>query len=84
MILCRNLDFCKLVFGIVVDLFRPRTAMEAEILVLRWQIIVLRRGGEGSLGWGAPRIHGELVKLGIDIGQTSVTKYTARRRGSPS
>jgi hypothetical protein len=23
--------------------------------------------------WGAPRIHGELVKLGIDIGQTSVT-----------
>jgi hypothetical protein len=22
--------------------------------------------------WGAPRIHGELIKLGIDIGQTSV------------
>src|ERR1035437_6759427 len=32
--------------------------------------------------WGAPRIHGELVKLGIDIGQTSVAKYMARRRGS--
>src|SRR6202043_4034683 len=34
--------------------------------------------------WGAPRIHGELLKLGIDIGQTSVAKYMARRRGSPS
>ena len=34
--------------------------------------------------WGAPRIHGELVKLGIDIGQTSVAKYMARRRGPPS
>jgi hypothetical protein len=31
--------------------------------------------------WGAPRIHGELLKLGIDIGQTSVAKYMARRRG---
>jgi transposase InsO family protein len=34
--------------------------------------------------WGAPRIHGELVKLGIDIGQTSVAKYMAPRRGPPS
>jgi hypothetical protein len=25
--------------------------------------------------WGAPRIHGELLKLGIDVGQTSVAKY---------
>jgi hypothetical protein len=25
--------------------------------------------------WGAPRIHGELLKLGIDIGQTSVAKW---------
>jgi hypothetical protein len=25
--------------------------------------------------WGAPRIHGELLKLGIEIGQTSVAKY---------
>ena len=30
--------------------------------------------------WGAPRIHGELLKLGIDIGQTSVAKYMARRK----
>jgi integrase-like protein len=34
--------------------------------------------------WGAPRIHGELLKLGIDVGQTSVAKYMARRRGGPS
>jgi transposase InsO family protein len=34
--------------------------------------------------WGAPRIHGELRKLGIEIGQTSVAKYMARRRGPPS
>ena len=34
--------------------------------------------------WGEPRIHGELLKLGIEIGQTSVAKYMARRRGPPS
>jgi transposase InsO family protein len=34
--------------------------------------------------WGAPRIHGELLKLGIAIGQTSVAKYMARRRAPPS
>jgi hypothetical protein len=44
MILCRMLDLCRMIFGIVVDLFRPRAALEAEILVLRQQIIVLRRG----------------------------------------
>ena len=34
--------------------------------------------------WGAPRIHGELLKLGIDIGQTTVAKYMIRRRRPPS
>jgi hypothetical protein len=34
--------------------------------------------------WGAPRIHGELLKLGIEIGQTSVAKYMVRRRHPPS
>jgi len=28
--------------------------------------------------WGAPRIHGELLKLGVDVGQTSVANYMAR------
>jgi putative transposase len=34
--------------------------------------------------WGAPRIHGELLKLGINIGQTSVAKYMIRHRQPPS
>jgi transposase InsO family protein len=34
--------------------------------------------------WGAPRIHGELLKLGIDIGETSVGKYIIRTRKPPS
>ena len=34
--------------------------------------------------WGAPRIHGELLKLGFDIGQTSLAKYMAWRRAPPS
>ena len=34
--------------------------------------------------WGAPRIHGELLKLGIDISETSVSKYMVRRRKPPS
>jgi hypothetical protein len=34
--------------------------------------------------WGAPRIHGELLKLGIEIAQSTVAKYIVRRRGPPS
>src|SRR5215470_3728639 len=34
--------------------------------------------------WGAPRIHGELLKLGIDVGQTTVAKYMTKRRRPPS
>ena len=33
---------------------------------------------------GAPRIYGELLKLGIEIGETSVSKYMVRRRKPPS
>src|SRR5262245_12567749 len=157
MILCGMLAFCRTILWAVVDQFRPWAALEAEILVLRQQIVVLRRGKAGRLPfsaldrmvlgwvchlcpkvrgalaivrpdtvvrwhrvglrcywrfksrrrrghpgvpaairqliwemsianplWGAPRIHGELLKLGIDIGQTSVGKYMARRRGPPS
>jgi hypothetical protein len=38
------LDLCRIIIGIVLDLVRPRAALEAEMLVLRQQIIVLRRG----------------------------------------
>jgi hypothetical protein len=34
--------------------------------------------------WGSPRIHGELLKLGFDIGETSVGKYMVRRPKPPS
>src|ERR1700692_4148505 len=37
------LDLCRLIFGMVIDLLRSRVALEAEILVLRQQINVLRR-----------------------------------------
>src|SRR6476620_3709256 len=151
------LDLCKLIVGTMVDLLRSRAMLEAEILLLRQQINVLRRANPKRLRfasidrlilggicrlfpkmydalaivrpdtvvrwhragfrlywrwksrrccgrptvsleirrliremsivnplWGAPRIHGELLKLGIDIGQTSVAKYMARRRAPPS
>ena len=149
-------DLFKLIWWAVVGLFRPRSALQAEILVLRHQLNVLRRrspkrvavsnidrlvftglfrlapdaldalkilkpetvigwhragfrawwrwksrprGGrpktpaevrrlicEMSLAnplWGAPRLHGELRKLGIDVGQTTVAKYMSKRRRPP-
>jgi len=148
---------CSLIWCAVVGLVRSRVALQAEILVLRHQLNVLRRKSpkrmalgnidrvvliglyrlapkvlealkiitpetvirwhragfraywryksyplsgrpkisaeirqlvrEMSLAnpfWGAPRIHGELLKLGIAVGQTTVAKYMARRRRPPS
>jgi len=150
-------DLCSLIWCAVVGLVRSRVALQAEILVLRHQLNVLRRKSpkrmalgnidrvlliglyrlapkvpealkiitpetvirwhragfraywrykshplsgrpkisaeirqlvrEMSLAnpfWGAPRIHGELLKLGIAVGQTTVAKYMARRRRPPS
>src|SRR6195256_2167181 len=150
-------DLFRLIGWAVINLFRPRAALEAEIWTLRQQINVLRRTapkrlsfsildrlvfvglyrlfpkisdalaivkpetivrwhragfrsywcwksrprggrptvppeirrliGEMSIAnplWGAPRIHGELLKLGVDIGQTGVAKYMVRRRDPPS
>ena len=37
-----------------------------------------------NMGWGAPRIHGELVKLGIDISQATVSSYMVRLQKPPS
>jgi transposase InsO family protein len=150
-------DLCGLIWCAVIGLFRSRVALEAEVLVLRHQLNVLRRKSltrasfsnidrlvfaglyrlapgvldalkivkpetvirwhragfraywrwksrprvgrpttpaeirqlirEMSVAnplWGAPRIHGELLKLGIDIGQTTVAKYMTRRTRPPS
>jgi hypothetical protein len=150
-------DLCRLLWCALTGLFRSRASLEAEILVLRHQLNVLRqkspkrvvftdadrllfaglyhlapgvlnalkivkpetvirwhragfraywrrrsgpRGGRPKIPceirqfirdvslanpfWGAPRIHGELLKLGIEIGQTTVAKYMAKRRRPPS
>jgi hypothetical protein len=38
----------------------------------------------GKSLWRAPRIHGELLKLGFEVGQSSVAKYMVKRCGPPS
>jgi putative transposase len=45
---------------------------------------LIRRMSQANPGWGAPRIHGELLKLGIDISQAAVSKYMVRHRKPPS
>ena len=45
---------------------------------------LIRKMCRENPGWGAPRIHGELLKLGIDIGESSVSKYMVRGRKPPS
>src|SRR5438309_4651665 len=45
---------------------------------------LIRKMCRENPGWGAPRIHGELLKLGIEIGETSVSKYMVRGRKPPS
>jgi hypothetical protein len=55
---------------------RPRTALEIRCLIREMSL--------ANPLWGAPRIHGELLKLGIEVGQTTVAKYMARRRRPPS
>src|SRR5580765_1218803 len=51
---------------------RPPTNHEVRALIRKMSLAKPR--------WGAPRIHGELLKLGIDIGETTVAKYMTRPR----
>jgi len=55
---------------------RPQVSLEVRRLIREMSLT--------NPLWGAPRIHGELLKLGINIGQTSVAKYMAPRRRPPS
>jgi transposase InsO family protein len=55
-----------------------RPQIETELRALIRQISI-----ENPL-WGAPRIHGELLKLGFEVAQSSVAKYMVKRRGPPS
>src|SRR6266850_4225260 len=55
-----------------------RPPMEAELRAL------IRQMSTENLLWGAPRIHGELLKLGFELAQSSVAKYMVKHRGPPS
>jgi hypothetical protein len=54
---------------------RPRIGKEVRDLIRRMSI-------ENPL-WGAPKIHGELLKLGIDVAQSTVSIYMVPRQGRP-
>jgi transposase InsO family protein len=150
-------DLLKLILGVLASLFKSRAKLEAENLVLRQQINVLRRRlprrphlyntdrflfvwlyrwfpsilaavaivrpetvirwhragfraywrwrsndrvGRPKISvelrkligkmsrvnplWGAPRIHGELLKLGFEVAQSTVARYMCRRSWPPS
>jgi putative transposase len=55
---------------------RPRADRELRELI--------RQMSRANPLWGAPRIHGELLKLGIEVSQATVAKYMVRRVGRPS
>jgi transposase InsO family protein len=55
---------------------RPQIATELRGLIRQMSM-------ENPL-WGAPRIHGELLKLGFEVAQSSVAKYMVKRRSPPS
>ena len=55
---------------------RPQIETNLRVLIQRMSI-------ENPL-WGAPRIHGELLKLGFEVAQSSVAKYMVKQHGPPS
>ena len=55
---------------------RPQISANLRALIRRMSV-------ENPL-WGAPRIHGELLKLGFEVAQSSVAKYMVKRYGPPS
>jgi hypothetical protein len=54
---------------------RPKIAADLRALIRQMS-------AENAL-WGAPRIHGELLKLGFEVAQSSVAKYMVKRCGPP-
>jgi multidrug efflux pump subunit AcrB len=62
----------------------------------QFEDIIVKTGNNGELRglirrmsidnpfWGAPRIHGELLRLGFEVAQSSVAKYMVKRRAPPS
>jgi transposase InsO family protein len=54
-----------------------RPAIDPELKALIQQM------ASDNVGWGAPRIHGELLKLGFDVSEITVSRYMPRRLPSP-
>jgi hypothetical protein len=55
---------------------RPRISSEIRALIVRMS--------QENFLWGAPRIHGELLKLGFDVSQATVSRYMPRRGYPPT
>jgi len=55
-----------------------RPQIETELRAL------IRQLSTENVLWGAPRIHGELLKLGFSVAQSSVARYMVKRRGPPN
>ncbi|RLB49820.1 MAG: integrase [Deltaproteobacteria bacterium] len=55
-----------------------RPPIDAEIRTL------IRRMARENPTWGAPRVHGELLMLGFEVGEATVSRYMPRRRKPPS
>jgi hypothetical protein len=72
------LDLCRMILWAIVDLFRPRAALEAEILVLRQQNLVLRRCKPGRLLIFGRRQNA--LELGLSL--VSESPRCARHRSS--
>src|SRR6266849_9147347 len=53
---------------------------EGRPSVSREVIDLIHRMSLANPGWGAPRIHGELLKLGFQLSQATVAKYMVRSR----
>jgi putative transposase len=45
---------------------------------------LIRQMANDNATWGAPRIHGELLKFGFDVSDPTVSRYMPRRRKPPS
>jgi putative transposase len=64
--------------------WKVRHGQQGRPAISRQARDLIRRMCRENPTWGPPRIHGELLKLGIDIGEGSVSKYMLRGRKLPS
>jgi hypothetical protein len=75
------------VLAVLAAPIESKMRLEAENAVLRHQLTVLRaliqQMSMNNPVWSAPRIHGELLKLGFEVARSSVAKYMVKRRGPP-